>query len=60
MAKVDAIEDGFRRVRLAEERAASLTIDHPVGGDFGTVRVRNPSGRWVNWSGKGDPEYVGQ
>jgi len=39
VAKVDAIEDDFGRVRQAEERAASLTIDHPVGGDLGTVRV---------------------
>lgn len=37
--KVDAIEQSFRRVRLAGERAASLTIARPVGGDLGTVRV---------------------
>jgi DNA-binding protein YbaB len=44
VAKVNAIEDSFRRVRLAEERASSLTVDHPVAGDLGTV--------WVGGSGE--------
>lgn len=39
VAKVDAIEDSFRRVRLAGERATAMAVDHPVAGDLGTVRV---------------------
>jgi DNA-binding protein YbaB len=44
VAKVDAMEDSFHRLRRAEEAAAALEVAHPVAGDLGTV--------WVGGSGQ--------
>jgi DNA-binding protein YbaB len=47
VAKVDAMEDDFRRVQLAGEKVAALTIAHPIAGDLGTVHMGG-SGRLLD------------
>ena len=44
VAKVDAMEESFHRLRRATEAAAARVVDQPVAGDLGTV--------WVSGAGQ--------